>query len=55
MVLNEQRNEESYKLRIDNNDIATTTSIKLLCINKDDEVKFNPFLANVLSLCFQGV
>ena len=32
---------ESYKLRIDNNDITTITSIKLLDLNIDDELRFN--------------
>lgn len=41
IILNRQRNEESCKLRIDYNDIRTTTSIKLLGINIDDELKFN--------------
>lgn len=41
IILNRQRNQESCKLRIDYNDIRTTTSIKLLGINIDDELKFN--------------
>ena len=41
IILNGQRNKESCKLRIDCNDIRTTTSIKLLGINIDDELKFN--------------
>ena len=32
---------ESYKLRIDNNDITTITSMKLLDLNIDDELRFN--------------
>ena len=32
---------ESYKLRIDNNDITTITSMKLLGLNIDDELRFN--------------
>ena len=41
IILNRKETQATYKLIIDNKQIKTINSIKLLCINIDDQLKFN--------------
>ena len=44
-ILNRKEAQVTHKLIIDNKEIKTTNSIKLLRINTDDQLKFNKYIS----------
>ena len=48
IILNKKESEAKYKLTIDNNDIESTKSVKLLGITIDDRLRF---AQHILNLC----
>ena len=49
IILNRKEVQKTHKLIIDNNEIKTTNSIKLLGINIDDQLKFNEHISVLCS------
>ena len=45
----EKKSEAKYKLAIDNNDIESTKSVKLLGITIDDHLRFDQHISNLWS------
>ena len=45
IILNRKEAQATHKLIIDNKEIKTTNSIKLLRINTDDQLKFNKYIS----------
>ena len=46
IILNRKEAQATHELIIDNKEIKTTNSIKLLSINNDDQLKFNEHISN---------
>ena len=51
IIWNKKESEAKYKLTIDNNDIKSTKSVKLLGITIEDRLRFDQHLSN---LCFKA-
>ena len=51
IILNKKETEAKCKLTIDNNDIESTKSVKLLGITTDDRLRFDQ---NISNLCFKA-
>ena len=51
IILNKKESDAKYKLTIDNNDIESTESVKLLDITIDDRLRFDQHISN---LCFEA-
>ena len=49
IILNRKEAQAAHKLIIDNKEIKTTNSIKLLGINIDDQLKFNEHISILCS------
>ena len=49
IILNRKEAQAAHKLIIDNKEIKTTNSIKLLCINIDDQLGFNEHISILCS------
>ena len=49
IILNKKESEAKYKLTIDNNDIESTKSVKLLGITIDDRLRFDQHIENFCS------
>ena len=49
IILNKNESEAKYKLTIDNNDIESTKSVKLLGITIDDRPRFDQHISNFCS------
>ena len=47
IILNKKESEAKYKLTIDNNDIESTKSVKLLGITIDDRLRFDQHISNL--------
>ena len=50
IILNRKETQAIHKLIIDNKEIKTTNSIKLLGINIDDQLKFNDHISILCSI-----
>ena len=51
IILNKKESEAQYKLNIDNNDIESTKSVKLLGIAIDDRLRFDQHIKFVFQSC----
>ena len=52
IILDKKESEAKYKLSLDNNDIKSTKSVKLLAIAIDDPLRFHQHISNLcLCLC----
>ena len=49
MILNKKESEAKHKLTIDNNDIESTKSVKVLNITIDDHIRFDQRISNLCS------
>ena len=49
IILNKKEAEAKYKLTIDDNDIESTKSVKLLSITTDDHLRFDQHISNLCS------
>ena len=49
IILNKKESEAKYKLTIDNNDIESTKSVKLLGITINDRLRFDQHISNLCS------
>ena len=49
MILNKKESEAKYKLTMDNNDIESTKSVKILNITIDDHIRFDQRISNLCS------
>ena len=49
IILNKKESEAKFKLNIDNNDIESTKSVKLLSITIDDRLRFDQHIWNLCS------
>ena len=49
IILNKKESEAKYKLTIDNNDIESTKSVKLLAITIDDRLRFDQHISSLCS------
>ena len=49
IILNKKEAEAKYKLTIDDNDIESTKSVKLLSIITDDHLRFDQHISNLCS------
>ena len=47
IILNKKESEAKYRLTIDNNDIKSTKSVKLLGITIDDHLRFDQHISNL--------
>ena len=51
IILNKKESEAKFKLNIDNNDIESTKSVKLLGIAIDDRLRFDQHIKFVFQSC----
>ena len=49
IILNKKESEAKYKLTIDNNDIESTKSVKLLGLTNDNRLRFDKHISNLCS------